>query len=162
MDFQPVPDGDDALVRVRKSKGDQAGMGDKRYVTPAARRHLEAWLKAAQLTTGPIFARLNRRAAPLAKALHANQVALIVKDVARRAGLTDGEVARIAAHSARIGATHELGRHGASLAQLMRAGGWTSPQMPATYLRESEVKAGAMAQWARARGEPPMGESVVE
>jgi integrase len=150
-DFQPTADGDDGLVRVRKTKGDQAGPADERYVTPAARRHLEVWLAGTRLTTGPIFARLNRNGTLLAKALHPNQVALIMKDIARRAGLSDHEVARIAAHSTRIGATYELGRHGASLAQLMRAGGWASPQMPATYLRESDVKVGAMAQWARGR-----------
>jgi hypothetical protein len=45
---------------------------------------------------------------------------VIFKDAARRAGLKTRQVARIAGHSARIGATHELPRAGASLAQLMR------------------------------------------
>jgi len=96
---------------------------------------------------------LNRNRLATDKPLHANQVAVVFKDAARRAGLNERQVERIAGHSTRIGATHELGRAGASLTQLMRAGGWLSPQMPATYLRESEVKLGAMAQWARDRTE---------
>lgn len=95
--------------------------------------------------------RLNRNGEAIPKALHTNQVALIFKDMARRAGLPDTEIARIAGHSTRIGATHELGNSGYSLPQLMRAGGWISPQMPSTYLRESEVKSGAMASWSKAR-----------
>jgi hypothetical protein len=59
-----------------------------------------------------LFARLNRNGDPLPKALHTNQVALIFKDAARRAGLPESEVARIAGHSTRIGATHELSRYG--------------------------------------------------
>jgi integrase len=154
-DFQPTPDADDGLLRVGKSKADQAGAGDVRYVTPAARAHLERWLAAAQLSAGPIFVRFDRTGAPLPKALHPNEVARTFKDVARRAGLNESEVARIAGHSTRIGATHELGRHGTSLPQLMRAGGWASPQMPAVYLREAEVQGGAMAQWARTRRARP-------
>jgi hypothetical protein len=150
-DFVPSVNGEDGIVRVRKSKADQAGDGDLRYVTPLARRVLERWLTSVGLTAGPLFARLNRNQAPLPKALHPNQVALAFKAAARRAGLSEAAVARIAAHSTRIGATHELNDAGATLPQLMRAGGWRSPQMPATYLREADVKTGAMAVWARAK-----------
>jgi site-specific recombinase XerD len=150
-DFRPSRGGDDGVVRVRRSKGDQAGDGDERYVTGVARRHLQTWLETAQLATGPIFVRLNRNGEPTPKALHTNQVALVFKDVARRAGLTDAEIARVAGHSTRIGATHALGESGASLPQLMRAGGWVSPQMPSLYLRESEVRTGAMATWSQGR-----------
>jgi integrase len=152
-DFERTADAEDGTLRITKSKSDQAGEGDLRYVTPAARRQLERWLASAQLTRGPLFPRLNRYQAALERPLHANQVAVIFKDAARRAGLEARQLARIAGHSTRIGATHELARAGASLAQLMRAGGWQSPQMPAIYLRESEVTQGAMAQWARVQRE---------
>jgi integrase len=148
-DFLPTAAGNDGVMRIRRSKVDQAGEGDLRYVTPVARQLVERWLRHSQLATGPLFPRLNRKQLTTHKPLHANQVAVVFKDAARRAGLDEREVQRIAGHSTRIGATHDLGRAGVSLAQLMRAGGWLSPQMPATYLRESEVKQGAMAQWAR-------------
>jgi len=74
----------------------------QRYVSSPARTHLEAWLAAAGITQGPIFARLNRNGAPLTPAIHANEVARIFKDVARRAGFAEPEVRRIAAQSIRI------------------------------------------------------------
>src|SRR5581483_2094827 len=101
-DFKPTPDAQDGTVRIRSSKPDQAGHGAERYVSPEARRHLEAWLDATGIHEGPIFVRLNRNGRPLSKALHPNQVALIIKDVARRAGFRKREVQTIAAHSTRI------------------------------------------------------------
>ena len=59
-DFKPTPDAQDGTIRVRSSKADQAGHGAERYVSPEARRHLEAWLDAAALHEGPVFVRLNR------------------------------------------------------------------------------------------------------
>lgn len=150
-DFKPTPDAQDGTIRVRSSKADQAGHGAERYVSPEARRHLEAWLDAAGLHDGPVFVRLNRNAQPLPKALHPNQVALIVKDLARRAGFGKREINTIAAHSTRIGATHALAEAGTDVLQVQQDGGWKSPQMPATYLRGQRARSGGMAQWFRAR-----------
>lgn len=150
-DFKPTPDAADGTVRVRSSKGDQAGHGAERYVSAEARRYLEAWLDAAGIHEGPVFVRLNRNGAPLVKALHPNQVALIVKDVARRAGFKKREIKAIAAHSTRIGATHALAEAGTDVLQVQQDGGWKSPQMPAVYLRGQKARSGGMAQWFRAR-----------
>jgi integrase len=150
-DFKPTPDAADGTVRVRSSKADQAGHGAERYVSADARRHLEAWLDAAGIHEGPVFARLNRNGAPLVKALHPNQVALIVQDVARRAGFKKREIKTIAAHSTRIGATHALAEAGTDVLQVQQDGGWKSPQMPATYLRGQKARSGGMAQWFRER-----------
>lgn len=152
-DFEPNENGEDGLMWLRRSKGDQDGLGEHRYVMPAARDHLERWLRAANLRAGAIFRRLNRNGEPLEAALHPNQVARCFKQIAGCAGLDPARIERIAGHSTRIGATHELGRDGASLPELMLAGGWKSPQMPALYLRELAVSAGAMAKWAK-RGAP--------
>jgi integrase len=148
-DFAPNEDGDDGLMWLRRSKSDQDGAGEHRYVTPAAREHLERWLRAANLRGGAVFRRLNRNGEPLEAALHPNQVARCFKQIAQRAGLDPSRIERIAGHSTRIGATHELGKVGASLPELMLAGGWKSPQMPALYLRELAVTSGAMAKWAQ-------------
>jgi site-specific recombinase XerD len=114
-DLNFPPEGEDGTVRVRRSKADQAGKGQLRYVSAQARQHIEAWLRASHLTSGPIFRRLNRHGQlvqPPADApprpLHSNQVALIWKDLARRAGYDKHQVARISGHSPRIGATHAL------------------------------------------------------
>jgi hypothetical protein len=73
------------------------------------------------------------------------------KDLAPRAGYAEHEVAGIAGHSTRIGATHALGQAGFSNVLIQHDGGWNSPQMVGTYTRERQVKVGAMAQWFRAR-----------
>jgi integrase len=150
-DFKPTPDAQDGTMRLRSSKADQAGHGAERYVSPEARRHLEAWLDAAGIHTGAIFCRLNRNGQPLPKPLHPNQVALIVKDLARRAGFGKREIKAIAAHSTRIGATHALAEAGTDVLQVQQDGGWKSPQMPAVYLRGQRARSGGMAQWFRAR-----------
>ena len=150
-DFKPTPDAQDGTIRLRSSKADQAGHGAERYVSPEARRHLEAWLDASGIHEGAIFVRLNRNGQPLPKALHPNQVALIVKDLARRAGFGKREIKTIAAHSTRIGATHALAEAGTDVLQVQQDGGWKSPQMPATYLRGQRARSGGMAQWFRAR-----------
>ena len=149
-DFQPIPGQDDGCValshlNLNNEPADQV----TRYVSAAARAHLEAWLAAAGLVRGPIFVRFNRNGEPLARSLHANEVARIFKDVARRAGFAAAEVRHIAAHSTRIGATQALGESGASLLDLMADGGWKSPHMPARYLRELAIRRGGMAQWSR-------------
>ena len=150
-DFQPTPDADDGLVRVKRSKTDQAGHGAERYVSPEARHHLETWLTAARITEGPIFARLNRNGAPLPKPLHPNRVALEYKAVARRAGYAPHEVAAIAGHSTRIGAAQALSQAGFATGLIAKDGGWGSEKMVITYNRTQAVRDGAMAQWFRAR-----------
>jgi integrase len=160
-DWRPAADRYDGTLFVERTKGKKKVQF--RYVTPPARAQLERWLEAAGLTGErvpeemPLFPRLNRnglvsRTAP--KALHPNEVALAFKDVARRGGLSELEVKRIAGHSTRIGATHALAKSGASLLQVQQAGGWESPQMPAQYLREQEASDGAMAQWYQTQVQP--------
>jgi integrase len=153
-DFQPTPEADDGVVRVRQSKTDQAGHGAERYVSAEARQHLEAWLAAAGITAGPIFARLNRNGQPLPKPLHPNRVALEYKGVARRAGYAPHEVAAIAGHSTRIGAAQALSGAGFATGLIAKDGGWGSEKMVITYNRTQAVRDGAMAQWFRGRGKP--------
>ena len=124
----------------RRTVPNQAAHRVERYVSAEARRHLEAWLIAAGLTEGPIFCRFNRHGAPLPKALQPNAVALIFKDLTRRAGYAPHEVAAIAGHSTRIGATHVLGKAGYSNLLIQHDGGWSPPQMVGVYSRERAVK----------------------
>jgi integrase/recombinase XerD len=137
----------DGTIRVKRSKGDQAGTGDVRYVSAAARRWVSAWLAAARITAGPLFRRLNRFGQPALprpgerpQSLHANQVALAWKDLARRAGYEPHEIVRIAGHSPRIG-----------VAQALLEAGWGSERMVGVYTAESDALDGAMARWFRLR-----------
>jgi integrase len=156
-DFQPSTEADDGLVRVKRSKTDQAGHGAERYVSAEARQHLESWLAAAGITEGPIFARLNRNGKPLPKPLHPNRVSLEYKGVARRAGFAEHEITRIAGHSTRIGAAQALSGAGFATGLIAKDGGWGSEKMVITYNRTQAVRDGAMAQWflARSKSAPP-------
>jgi hypothetical protein len=98
-----------------------------------------------------VFVRLNRNGAPLKKALHPNQVALILKDVARRGGFKEPEIKMVAAYSTRIGATHTLAEAGTDVLQIQQDGGWKSPQMPASYLRGQKARSGGTVLWFPAR-----------
>lgn len=57
----------------------------------------------------------------------------IVKSAARRAGLTD-EAKHLSGHSMRVGAAQDLLREGRSILQIMKAGGWKSPEVVARYV----------------------------
>lgn len=160
LNFQAARD--DGTIRVRGGKGDPAGKGDLRYLSADARRCVTDWLTAAGITSGPIFQRLNRhgqlippRAGEPPKPLHTNQVALLWKDLARRAGYPPHEIGRISGHSPRIGVAHALLEAGASSAQIQRVAGWGSDHMIQVYTAEFDVLRGAMANFFRARSAVP-------
>ena len=75
------------------------------------------------------------------------EVARTFKRIAVLIGFDPTSVARISAHSTRIGAAQDLTAAGAALPEIMVAGGWKSPQMPAHYARKLDVRQGAMRRW---------------
>jgi integrase/recombinase XerD len=134
----------DGSVRL-KTKG---GEYKERYLAPEARRALEIWLREAQIEEGAIFRRLESNGCAGARAITAAEVARTFKRIAGLIGLDPSRpVARISAHSTRIGAAQDLTAAGAALPEIMLAGGWKSPQMPAHYARKLDVRQGAMRRW---------------
>jgi integrase/recombinase XerD len=84
------------------------------------------------------------------------EVARTFKRIALLLGLGPGRpLSRISARSTRIGAAQDLTAAGAALPEIMLAGGWRSPQMPAHYARKLDARQGAMRRWIRAAGENP-------
>ena len=63
----------------------------------------------------------------------------------RMAGLGDG----FSAHSPRVGMAQDLSAAGAELPELMTAGRWDSPTMPARYTEAQAAGRGAVAQYYR-------------
>ena len=61
------------------------------------------------------------------------------------AGLGDG----FSAHSPRVGMAQDLSAAGAELPELMTAGRWDSPTMPARYTEAQAAGRGAVAQYYR-------------
>jgi len=77
-------------------------------------------------------------------------VARTFKRIAAHLDLDPGRpVARISAHSTRIGAAQDLTAAGAALPEIMVAGGWKSPQVPAHYARKLDARQGAMQRWLK-------------
>ena len=97
---------DAVMATVRRSKGDQTGKGlikvipamnDKALCPVSA---LRSWLTASQITSGPIFRKVDRWEHVSKTALAAQCVALIVKESARRCQLNPN---LFSAHSLRSG-----------------------------------------------------------
>jgi integrase len=131
----------EGTVTLRTKGGDQA----ERYLAPEACSALQAWLAAADISEGFLFRRLESHGRVGNRALNPAEVARIFKRVAARLKLDPTRpVSRISAHSTRIGAAQDLTAAGAALPEIMVAGGWKSPQMPAHYSRKLDARQGAM------------------
>lgn len=137
----------DGTVTLRTKGGEYK----ERYLAPEARHALEKWLGEAGIERGLVFRRLESNGCVGMRAITAAEVARIFKRIAVRIGLDPlRAVARISAHSTRIGAAQDLTAAGAALPEIMIAGGWKSPQMPAHYARKIEPRQGAMRRWLEA------------
>lgn len=139
-------------VTIRRSKADQEGEGAIAAVTPDAMRHVRTWIDAAGIESGPLF-RSMLKGGRLAGALDPGDVARIFKAMARKAGLTREEEARISGHSTRIGAPQDMVRYGAELPAIMQAGRWATPVMVARYTRRLTARRSAAVQIADRRAQ---------
>jgi integrase/recombinase XerD len=132
-------------ILVRKSKADQFGDGRLAYLSAEALAHLQHWLDAANLGTGPIFRGIHGTQL-MPDALHPYSVARILKDLARDAGLDKTLVAKLSGHSMRVGAAQDMAAAGIDLGAIMHAGGWKSPDMVMRYIEHMEVGKSGMAR----------------
>jgi integrase len=141
-----------AIIRMTKVNREEA-----RYLVPEAVKPLQMWLAHAGISTGAIFRRFESKGAVGHRSIHPQEVARIIQRVGRllnaeRAGTEPvWPVERLAAHSTRIGATHDLAANGIDLTSIMHSGGWTDPKMPRYYTRELTVRESGMARMMRAR-----------
>lgn len=147
-DYRRASCQDFGRMRVRKTKDCDPKDEKFRHVAPEAVERLEAWLRAAEITEGPLFRGIMPDCKIKQVALGAGEVARAFKLVARRGGVQD--VSRIAGHSTRIGAVHDLKRSGADVLDIMQEGGWRS-LMPQRYLQGLASDQGAMARMSRTR-----------
>jgi integrase len=141
----------------------KGGDHQERYLAPEACSALRAWLGAAEINEGLIFRRLENQGRVGERALNPAEVARIFKRVAARLELDPTRpISRISAHSTRIGAAQDLTAAGAALPEIMVAGGWKSPQMPAHYSRKLHARQGAMRRMVRgyARARPRSAGSI--
>lgn len=147
--LQRDPDGSATVTFERLKTGETS----TNYLPPALLAVLDDWLRAAKITDGALFRRLDfaargaeRPAAAVAgERLSSQSVALIFKRIARRLNRPDLLPTNVSSHSARIGATHDLLEDGASDASIMRDAGWKTTRMVGLYGRGARAKQGAMA-----------------
>jgi hypothetical protein len=145
----------DGTVTLKTKGGDQK----ERYLALEARVALEHWLKAAHIHGGPIFRRLESNGHTGSRAVTSAEVARTFKRIASLINLDPTRpTTRISAHSTRIGAAQDLTAAGAALPEIMIAGGWKSPQMPAHYARKLDTRQGAMRRWLESVREPEQAE----
>ena len=122
-------------LHVLRSKTDQTGEGSVLYLGPAAVEALLA-IRPQEAVVGPGANVFN---------LSAGQLSRRVKAATKMAGLGDG----FSAHSPRVGMAQDLSAAGAELPELMTAGRWESPTMPARYTQAQAAGKGAVAQYYR-------------
>ena len=120
-------------LRVARSKTDQTAEGATLNLGPAA---VEALLAIV-----PEEAVVDPGASVFG--LSASQISRRVKRATQIAGL--GE--RYSGHSMRVGMAQDLSAAGAELPELMTAGRWDSPTMPAQYTEAQAAGRGAVARY---------------
>ncbi|MCJ2086022.1 site-specific integrase [Methylobacterium sp. E-005] len=133
-------------VLVRRSKADQEGEGAIKYLAPDTMAHVDAWLAAARLESGPLFRPLTKGGQVGAAALGSGEVARVFRDLAVTAGL---KLPRLpSGHSTRVGATQDMFAAGFELLEVMQAGSWRTPAMPARYGERLRAQRGAARKLA--------------
>lgn len=146
-DLHHGPHGD-GTVKVRRGKTDQAGEGMVRYLAPDTMRLVLRWVDAAGVKDGTLF-RTVLKGGRLGGPLDAGTVARVFKELARAAGVPEATVARISAHSSRVGATQDMAASDRiSTTAIMQAGGWKSPQMVARYTKRQAARRSGAARLA--------------
>jgi integrase len=127
-------DDDTFVFRLHKTKTQQAGTAQDATATKPvvgeAARAVQAWLAAAQLTSGPLFRRL--RGAVVAEPLTPQAVRNVVRTRAQRAGLDPNYYS---AHSLRSGFMTEAGRRGVPLKDAMALTGHASITQAMQYFQ---------------------------
>ena len=122
-------------LHVLRSKMDQAAAGAVPYLGPAA--------VEALLAIRPQEAMINPSTRVFG--LSVSQISRRIKAATKMAGLGEG----FSGHSPRVGMVQDMSAAGAELPELMAAGRWDSPTMPAKYTEAQAAGRGAVARYHR-------------
>lgn len=126
---------------LRRSKTDQEGEGITKRIpygsSPATCpvRNLRSWMKSAAIEDGLVFRSVSRHG-KVGQSLGSRSVALAVKRRASEAGLDPDD---FAGHSLRSGLATSAVAAGASVAAVMRSGGWRSERVALGYVRARDA-----------------------
>ena len=141
-DIKRLPDGT-GVVRIRKSKTDQRARGHHRPLRKDTMKRIGRYLELSGLSDGWLVRRfhMNQWKPVLGtKPIHANQIRWLVKKHFK------DYPGRLTAHSFRVGSAQELLARGYTIAQIARAGGWSSADTVLRYVQHLEAARSAMAE----------------
>lgn len=137
-DIEEVPEG--LRVTIRRGKTDQEGAGAViaiiRGDVACPVTALLEWLRAANITEGPVFRSVRRGDHVQEDRLTDRSVANIIKSHADRVGLDPAE---FSGHSLRAGFLTSAAKRGASLFKMMAASRHRSPASIVGYVRDQEL-----------------------
>ncbi len=139
-DLEVQPDGS-GTITIRRSKTDQAGRGQVRYVGAPTVAAIRRYQLAAGVAGGWLLRSVDRNGA-VGGALGVRSIRRIITRRAARAGVRG----RVSGHSLRVGSAQSLVAAGATLAQLQQAGDWRSARMASHYARHQLAAQGAVAR----------------
>jgi integrase len=138
LSFQP----EGLLLTLRRSKTDQEGQGRRVAIPHGSHSEtcpvqaLDAWLRAAEITDGPVFRSVRKGGVVCESRLSGHAVALIVKRLAKKLGLT---AESISGHSLRAGFVTSAARAGEPERRIMRQTGHKSIEMVLRYVRQANA-----------------------
>lgn len=135
-DLTVLPRG--AKILIRGGKTNPFGEGRFAYLSASGLQHVQRWLSAAAISTGPLF-RPIVEARPLNRPLHPTAINRVLKAAAQRAGESAELVSQLSGHSMRVGAAQDLAIAGRSMLQIMTAGRWKTTSVLASYVRAADV-----------------------
>jgi len=134
-----------ATVLIRKSKTDQTGGGQVKYLAPSSIEHLKKWLSYASITCGSVFRGIDRWGNTSDKSLSTEGLVRSFRRVADHTGL---DISEISGHSTRVGACQDLVSAGIEMSAIMQAGGWKNSERVARYSEQLQARRGGMAKLA--------------
>ena len=129
-----------ALIQLRRSKTDQNGTGFTMALSRQCTEAIEEWLSQANISEGPLLRSIHKDGVSIGqKAMHDRSIGRIYHWLAEKAGIPKADRMKLSAHSSRVGPAQELLMRGETVPQIMRRGGWTSPDMVARYTKHADL-----------------------
>jgi integrase len=131
------------VIDLRVSKTDQEGAGRKvgipfgKDLATCPVRALQAWLKAAKITEGPVFRRVDRNGHPSrGRGLQKDSIGKLLKRAAARAGMN---VDTLGGHSLRAGCVTQAAMNGVREFVIMKQTGHKTEKTLRRYIRNAEI-----------------------
>ena len=122
-------------IWLRKSKTDPFGTGKRLPLSRATADAITAWLDLADIDSGPLLRAVKGHR--IDASLSAGQIARVFKSRAFKARANHRLVKGISGHSLRVGKAQDMLMSGASLPQIMIAGGWNKSATAIRYCEKA-------------------------